>query len=132
MKINPLIPVGTKIEIEKSKIGNVLSKKIFDDLPQTINCKIIDYKMTDGMGIGYILMTENNVKIWIFPSELNEETKIEYKIEEINNSIDIILKEIKIGIKTFDYEINGNRSIKMLANPLNIIGWFVFTLKDIF
>ena len=38
MKIKPLIPVGSMIKVEKSKIENVLPKKILDDLPQIINC----------------------------------------------------------------------------------------------
>ena len=82
MKINPLIPVGTMIKVEKSKIKNVLPKKILDDLPQLINGKVIDYKMADGMDIGYVLMTENNLKIWIFNSELDAQTRKEYKIED--------------------------------------------------
>ena len=56
MKINPLIPVGSRIIVEKSKIENVLPKKILDDLPQMINGEVIDYKMTDGMDIGYVLI----------------------------------------------------------------------------
>ena len=86
MKINPLIPVGARIKVEKSKIENVLPKKILDDLPQLINGKVIDYKMTDGMDIGYVLMTENNLKIWIFKNELNEQTRKEYKIEDSEKS----------------------------------------------
>jgi len=54
MKINPLIPVGSRIIVEKSKIENVLPKKILDDLPQMINGEVIDYKMTDGIDIGYV------------------------------------------------------------------------------
>ena len=42
MKINPLIPVGATIKVEKSKIENVLPNKILDDLPQIINGKVID------------------------------------------------------------------------------------------
>ena len=132
MKINPLIPVGAMIKVEKSKIENVLPKKILDDLPQIINGKVIDYKMTDGMGIGYVLMTDNNLKIWIFTSELNEQTKREYKIEETNKSTNLITKELISQINKVDYEINGNRSIKTIANPINIISWLVFTIKDIF
>ena len=84
MEVNPLIPIGAKIKVDKSKIENLLPSKLLDDLPQLINGEIIDYKMTDGMGIGYVLMTENNQKIWIFNSELNEQTRSEYNIEAKN------------------------------------------------
>ena len=83
MKVNPLIPIGAKIKVDKSKIENLLPNKLLDDLPQMINGEIVDYKMTDGMGIGYVLMTENNLKIWIFNTELNEKTRKEYSLEEL-------------------------------------------------
>ena len=132
MEVNPLIPIGAKVEVDKSKIENLISSKLLDDLPQRINGQVIDYKMTDGMGIGYVLMTENNLKIWIFNTELSEETRREYKKEDnnkqhINQNRDLILGKIRVT-----YEINGNRNIKTLANPINLINWLLFTLKDIF
>ena len=132
MKINPLIPVGSKIKVDKSKIENVLAEKILDDLPQMITGEVIDYKMTDGMGIGYVLMTDNNLKIWIFNNELNEQTKREYEIEDSNKSTNLITKEFLSRINKVEYELSGNRSIKKIANPFNLISWLIFTLKDIF
>ena len=132
MKINPLIPVGSRIKVDKSKIENVLPKKILDDLPQMINGEVIDYKMTDGMDIGYVLITENNLKIWIFNSELNEETRREYNIEDSKISTNFITKELLSQINKVEYDLNGNRSIKKMANPINLISWLIFTLKDIF
>ena len=131
MKINPLIPVGTMIKVDKSKIENLLAEKILDDLPQIINGEVIDYKMTDGMDIGYVLMTDNNLKIWIFNRELNEQTRKEYKIEDSKTSENITTKEILSQIDKVQYDLNGNRSINKIANPFNLIKWLIFTLKDI-
>ena len=132
MEVKPLIPIGTKIKVNKSKIENLTPNKLLDNLPQIINGEIIDYKMTDGMGIGYVLITDNNLKIWIFNSELNEQTRIEYKIEDISKlkyqkSNNLILGRYKV-----EYEINGNRNIKTIINPINLINWLIFTLKDVF
>ena len=132
MNIKPLIPVGSMIKVEKSKIENVLPKKILDDLPQIINGEVIDYKMTDGMDIGYVLLTDNNLKIWIFNNELNEQTKKEYEIEDSNRSTNLITKELLSQIDKVEYELSGNRTIKKIANPFNLISWLIFTLKDIF
>ena len=132
MKIKPLIPVGSMIKFEKSKIENVLPKRILDDLPQIINGEVIDYKMTDGMDIGYVLVTDNNLKIWIFNNELNEQTKKEYEIEDSNRSTNFITKELLSQIDKFEYELSGNRTIKKIASPLSLISWLIFTLKDIF
>ena len=132
MKINPLIPIGSRIKVDKSKIENLLAEKILDDLPQTINGEVLDYKMTDGMDIGYVLMTDNNLKIWIFNRELNEQTRKEYKIEDSKTSENITTKEILSQIDKVQYDLNGNRSINKIANPFNLINWLIFTLKDIF
>ena len=132
MKLTPLIPVGAKIKVDKVKIKYMLPKQILDDLPQMIQGEVIDYKMTDGMGIGYVLMTDNNLKIWIFNSELNEQTRKEYKIEDSTKSTNFITKELLSRIGKVEYDLNGNRSIKRMVNPLNLISWLIFTLKDIF
>ena len=132
MKINPLIPVGSSIKVDKSKIENELPKKILDDLPKIIDAKVIDYKMADGMDIGYVLMTENNLKIWIFNSELDELTRSEYKIVDSKKSTNPIAKIFMKQINKVEYNINGNRGIKKIINPINLISWLIFTLKDIF
>ena len=131
MEANPLIPIGEKIKVDKSKIENLLPSNLSDDLPQEINGEIVDYKMTDGRGIGYVIITENNLKIWIFNTELNEETRREYKIEDLKNESNIITKSLLSQIFKVDYKINGNRSVKDIANPINLISWLIFTLKDI-
>ncbi len=132
MEVNPLIPIGAKIKVDKSKIENLLPNKLLDKLPQQINGEIIDYKMTDGMGIGYVLMTEDNIKIWIFNTELNEQTKKEYSLEESNKYFNPQNSDLILGKYKVAYEINGNRNIKTIANPINLINWLIFTMKDIF
>ena len=132
MEVNPLIPIGAKIKVDKSKIENLLPSKLLDKLPQQINGEIVDYKMTDGMGIGYVLMTEDNIKIWIFNTELNEQTMKEYSLEESNKYYNSQNSDLILGKYKVAYEINGNRNIKTIANPINLINWLIFTMKDIF
>ena len=132
MEVTQLIPIGAKIKVDKSKINNVLPEKSFDNLPQIINGKIIDYKMTDGMGIGYVLMTKDNFKIWIFATELKEQTKREYRIEDTKKYYNPKNNNLISGKYTVAYELNGNRNVKTIANPINLIKWIIFTLKDIF
>ena len=132
MEVNPLIPIGSKIKVDKSKIENLLPDKSFNDLPQMINGEIVDYKMTDGMGIGYVLMTENNLKIWIFNTELNEQTRKEYRMENTNKYHNKKNNDLIFGKYKVIYEINGNSNIKKTANPMNLVKWLLFTMKDIF
>jgi len=132
MQVNPLIPIGAKIKVDKAKIENLLPNKLLDDLPQMINGEIVDYKMTDGMGIGYVLMTENNQRIWIFNTELNEQTRQEYSLEETNKYNNPKNGNLILGKYKVTYEINGNRNIKTISNPINLINWIIFSMKDIF
>ena len=131
MEVNPLIPIGSKIKVDKSKIENQLTNKLLENLPQMINGEIVDYKMTDGMGIGYVLMTENNLKLWVFKTELNEKTIKQYSIEDTNKLYNQKNNNLILGKFKINYEINGNRSIKSILNPISLINWLVFTLKDI-
>ena len=132
MEANPLIPIGSKIKVDKSNIESLLPSKLIDDLPQTIKAEIVDYKMTDGMGIGYVLMTEENLKLWVFTTELNEQTRREYEIENTNKSHKQKTNDLVLGKYKITYEINGNRKINSIANPINLIKWLIFTLKDTF
>ena len=109
-----------------------MPNKLLDDLPQIISGEIVDYKMTDGMGIGYVLMTDNNLKIWIFNTELNEQTKKEYNLEETNKYYNSQNSYLILGKYKVFYEINGNRDIKTIANPVNLFNWLLLTMKDIF
>ena len=132
MEVNPLIPIGTRIKVDKSKIENLLQKKLLDSLPQIINGEIVDYKMTDGMGIGYVLMTEKNLRIWIFNAELNEQTRKEYSLEETNKYYNPKNNDLILGKHKVVYELNGNRNIKTIINPINLLNWLILTMKDIF
>ena len=132
MEVNPLIPIGAKIKVDKSKIENLLPNKLLHDLPQMINGEIVDYKMTDGMGIGYVLLTEKNQKIWIFNTELNEQTRREYSIDDTNKLHNRKNNNLILGIYKVHYEMNGSRNIKTIANPINLINWLIFTMKDVF
>ncbi len=128
MESNNLIPVGSEIHIDKYKIKTDLPQTILSKLPKKITGKIIDYKMTDGMGIGYVLMTERKLKFWIFSNELNEESKTKYDIS-LNEKISS--QRVNIGQYIEEFELNGNYKISYLLNPVNIIKWLLYTLKDI-
>ena len=132
MELNPLIPIGTKINVNKSQIENILPNKIMDKLPKTIYGEIVDYKMTDGRGIGYVLMTENNIKIWIFTAELNAQTLREFRINDQTKSNTQKSNNLFLGKFKIIYELNGNRDFKTITNPINLINWLLFTLKDTF
>ena len=132
MNLVPLIPIGSLIVVDKTKIKDNLPKKLSERLPEKIKGKIVDYKMTDGMGIGYTLITERNTKIWFFCDELNDEIINQYKLNEkkMKNSDFNIIKTINDNY-LIDIDLDGTKEINFLLNPLNLVKWLVFTIKDV-
>ena len=59
MEVNPLIPLGSIIKVEKYKVKNVRPKNLLDDLPQIINAEIIDCFLED---LGESWETKNKPK----------------------------------------------------------------------
>ncbi len=128
MKTNSLLPIGSELNIDKSQIKTDLPQTLINKLPQKIIGKIIDYKITDGSGIGYVLMTESNSKIWIFDNELNEET---IKMFDISYNKPMYNNDTHINQYIEEFELNGNYKINYLLNPINLVKWLLYTLKDI-
>ena len=132
MESKSLIPIGSEINVFKSKIKTDLPQKLLNNLPREISAKVIDYKITDGEGIGYVLMTENKLKIWIFSNELNEGTKIKFGIEDTSYIESFNSDSILISNFVGEFDLNGNYEISFLLNPINLFKWLIYTLKDTF
>ena len=132
MESKGLIPIGSEITIYKSKIKTVLTQELLTTLPREITASIIDYKITDGKGIGYVLMTDSKLKIWIFSNELNEEIKGKYGIDDIYFSESINSNGSLISRYVREVELTSNYKVSYLLNPINLIKWSIYTLKDIF
>ena len=132
MESKSLIPIGSKIEIFKSKIRTNLPQSLLTNLPRQITAEVIDYKITDGKGIGYVLMTDSKFKIWIFSNELNEETKKKYDINDVYLNEGMNEESTFISQYVGEFKLNGDYTITYLFNPINLIKWSLYTLKDIF
>ena len=75
-----------------------------------------------------IIRLRSNIKIKVSENELSECTRNYYFSDK-----DVPLGPIK-SIRDFfkiEFVLNGNKEIKYLLNPLNILKWLIFTLKDI-
>ena len=126
--------------LEKTKIGNLvrvnlelskdrLTKEIIDTLNVSAVGRIIDFRITDGKGIGVVLKLSNGKEQWFFEDEidlLDENGNLIKKIndkKENNNFFFITLKELKYDNKNEPSE---------LLNPINFFLWLVVSFKDIF
>ena len=126
--------------LDKTRIGNSvqinleLSKdRLTKDVVAAINfssiAKIIDFRITDGKGIGVILQLSNGKEQWFFEDEidlLDENGNVIKRINDKRENSNFIFNFLR-GLK---YE-NKNK-VSELLNPINFFLWLVVSFKDIF
>ena len=129
MSILDKAKVGNSVQINIEQSKDRLTKEIIDAINVSSVGKIIDFRITDGKGIGVILQLSNGKEQWFFENEvdlLDENGNLLKKIndnEENNNFTLNILTRLK-------YE-NKNK-VSELLNPINFFLWLVVSFKDIF
>jgi len=126
--------------LDKTKIGNFaqvnlelskdrLTKEIIDAINISSVGKISDFRITDGKGIGVVLLLSNGKEQWFFEDEIDlldengEVIKKTIHTKKNENLIFKIFRELK-------YENKNN--ISELLNPINFFLWLVVSFKDIF
>ncbi|ABM72478.1 Hypothetical protein P9515_12711 [Prochlorococcus marinus str. MIT 9515] len=141
MKIFERAKIGSTVQIKLDLAKNRLEKESLKAIEASSICKIIDFKITDGKGIGVILKLSNGKEEWFFEEEidvLDENGEIiEYiEILEENNLLFEIFNFIKIVSWTLlaliiptDYK--QKHKIKDLINPLNFLSWLLNSFKDV-
>ena len=126
--------------LDKAKIGNSvrvnlelskdrLTKEIIDAINVSSVGKISDFRITDGKGIGVILILSNGKEQWFFEDEidlLDEDGNLIKKLNYTKENNNLILNTLK-GLK---YE--KKNKISDLLNPINFFLWLVVSFKDIF
>ncbi len=121
--------IGNSVQVNLEQSKDRLTKEIIDAINISSVGKILDFRITDGKGIGVILQLSNGKEQWFFEDEidlLDENGKLIKKInvnKENNNLAFNILESLK-------YE-NKNK-ISELLNPINFFLWLVVSFKDIF
>ena len=141
MKIFERAEIGSAVQIKLDLAKKRLGKESIKAIESSSKCKIIDFKITDGKGIGVILKLSNGKEEWFFEEEvdvLDENGKIIENTEiveesdlfnEIFNSIKIVSWTLLALIIPTEYKQKSN--IKDLLNPLNFLSWLLNSFKDI-
>ena len=129
MSILDKAKIGNSVQVNLEISKDRLTKEIIDAIKVSSVCKINDFRITDGKGIGVVLQLSNGKEQWFFEDEidlLDEDGNVIKKInntKEKNNFILDILKDL-------NYEKKSKFS--ELLNPLNFLIWLLVSLKDIF
>ena len=69
-KAPSLTKIGSKIKVVVDKVRDRIPAKLLNQLIKDPRGKVLDYKMTDGRGIGVILEFSNGIKCWFFEDEI--------------------------------------------------------------
>ena len=116
-----------KVNLELSK--DRLAKEITDALDVSSIGEIIDFKITDGKGIGVVLKLSDGKEQWFFEDEINlldENGDVIKKIHEKKENTTFIFD----ALSHIDYESKNN--VTELLNPINFFLWLFVSFKDIF
>ena len=141
MKIIEIAEIGSIVQIKLDLAKNRLKKESIKAIEVSSRCQIIDFKITDGKGIGVVLKLSNGKEEWFFEDEidiLDENGEIIESQENIEES-DLIF-EIFNFIKIVSWtllaliiptEYKQTSKIKDLLNPLNFFSWLINSFKDV-
>ena len=129
MSILDKTKIGKSVQVNLELSRDRITKEIIEAINVSSVGKIIDFRITDGQGIGVILQLSNGKEQWFFENEidlLDENGNLIKKFndaKENNNLIFDLLRRLK-------YENKDN--VSELINPMNFFLWLVVSFKDIF
>tara|TARA_B100000524_G_C23597717_1_gene351428 strand:- start:1 stop:390 length:390 start_codon:yes stop_codon:yes gene_type:complete len=129
MSILDKTKIGKSVQVNLELSRDRITKEIIEAINVSSVGKIIDFRITDGQGIGVILQLSNGKEQWFFENEidlLDENGNLIKKFNDAkdnNNLIFDILRRLK-------YENKDN--VSELLNPMNFFLWLVVSFKDIF
>ena len=129
MSILDKTKLGDTVQVNLELSKDRLNKEIIDAIKVSSIGKISDFKITDGKGIGVVLLLSNGKEQWFFEDEidlLDENGNLIKKVKdkkEINNLVSHMLNGL-------EYENKNNPS--ELLNPTNFFIWLIVSFKDVF
>ena len=122
-----LIELGTQVNINIKEFNDHIPKEFIEKIEKDPKGIVVDYKMTDGNGIGIIIKREDGLRIWLFNNEIKEYKEKEKEKEKDNKNLLFELRNTIIG----GFDISSNKSISNISNPFNFIKWILYATKDI-
>ena len=129
MSILDKVKIGNSVQVNLELSKDRLTKETIDAINTSSLGKISDFRITDGKGIGVVLLLSNGKEQWFFEDEIdlldeygNVIKKNNYKKENNNFIYDFL--------RGLNYEYKNK--VSDLLNPINFFIWLVVSFKDIF
>ena len=127
MTILDNVKIGSLVNVNLDLTKDRLTKETIEAIKISSECPISDFKITDGKGIGVILLLSNGKEEWFFENEI-----------EILDEMGNIIKNEKMDKNDLIFDIFKNLNYKPkikvndLINPFNFLTWLIVSIKDIF
>ncbi len=128
MSILDKVKIGTSVHINIGLSKDRLTKETIDAINVSSLGEVSDFRITDGKGIGVVLLLSNGKEQWFFEDEidlLDENGNVIKKILDTKENSNFIFD----FFKGLNYE-NKNK-VSELLNPINFIIWVIVSFKDI-
>ena len=129
MSILDKVKIGNSVQVNLELSKDRLTKETIDAINVSSLCKISDFRITDGKGIGVVLQLSNGKEQWFFEDEidiLDENGNIIKKTNNFKENKNVIFD----GLNDLNYQNKIN--VSDLLNPINFFLWLVVSFKDIF
>ena len=120
--------IGNTVRVNLELSKDRLNQEIIDIIKECSIGKINDFRITDGKGIGVVLLLSNGKEQWFFEDEielLDENGNVIKNNDKKENSN--LLFDF---LRRLNYE-NKNK-VSELLNPINFFLWLIVSFKDIF
>jgi len=70
-KPTTLLRIGSTLKINIDRVRDRIPSKLTDQISKDPRATVVDYKMTDGTGIGVVLKLSDGTKQWFFQDEIS-------------------------------------------------------------
>ena len=129
MTILDKVQIGNFVQVNLELSKDRLTKETVDALNISPKCKISDFRITDGKGIGVVLQLSNGREQWFFEDEID-------LLDENGNIIKKNNDKIENNNFIFNFftglNYENKNKVSELVNPINFFIWLVVSFKDIF
>ncbi len=64
--------IGSRVKVDLDQVRDRIPSKLIQQLTEDPRGKIVNYKMTDGQGIGVVLELSDGTTSWFFEEEIGK------------------------------------------------------------
>ena len=129
MSILDRATIGNSVQVNLELSKDRLNKETIDAINISSVGKIIEFRITDGKGIGVVLQLSNGKEQWFFEDEIDLLDENGNVIKKIINKENKYISKLEV-LRNLKYE--DKKKVSELLNPINFFIWLIISFKDIF